>query len=448
MNLTPENLKIVKIVVQEFFPDVTSETVAESLLKVVLKFVDGQTNLATTRLEIRLALGIEYRREAETRYDLCAKTAHALSWGYTHWKEDQFTQADGNPYSALRFYDCFHHAEPVEWLKLWQTHGGRIFGENEMIALKNDPIWTKLSAFHLPFPPFDFGSGMDVERITSDMAEKLGFPTPKTLLNPTTLDLNFGPALGKRLNEYLSATVQREIVEIAIRQGTATVLLNLVRERLGPLDTVSTETAPDIIRILSCALEKGFGEQFSYQSVAYELLVRAYAAVNMHDEANCYRERHLECLSTWLESGISFDWDQRSRTYGLAAEICGQLNRPEQASAYRKLELENRDGFSLLSDAIEKLRNCGPIIPKETGAAILNLLTKAAERIPQKYPSQHAQIFRSTGEILEAWGDTTKAIEYYEFALQTDPKSGVKRRLDKLHKLSPKTSSPPTTQVH
>ena len=45
-----------------------------------------------------------------------------------------------------------------------------------------------------------------------------------------------------------------------------------------------------------------------------------------------------------------------------------------------------------------------------------------------------AEIYRATGEVLEAWGDTTQAIEYYEFAIQKNPKVGVKKRLDTLRK--------------
>ena len=43
-----------------------------------------------------------------------------------------------------------------------------------MIALKGDPIWTHISAFHLPFPPFDIDSGMDVDGVPREEAEKLG----------------------------------------------------------------------------------------------------------------------------------------------------------------------------------------------------------------------------------------------------------------------------------
>ena len=46
-----------------------------------------------------------------------------------------------------------------------------------MIALKDDPVWTGISAFGNPFPPFDFGSGMGVRNISRKEALELGVLT-------------------------------------------------------------------------------------------------------------------------------------------------------------------------------------------------------------------------------------------------------------------------------
>ena len=62
----------------------------------------------------------------------------------------------------------------------------------------------------------------------------------------------------------------------------------------------------------------------------------------------------------------------------------------------------------------------------------MEVLTKAAERLPQKFSEEHAEIYRSTGEILEAWGDDKQAIDYFEAALKMNPQIGLKRRLEKL----------------
>jgi hypothetical protein len=47
-----------------------------------------------------------------------------------------------------------------------------------MIALKNDPIWTAISSFGLPYPPYDFNSGMWVRDVSREEAEDLGLIKP------------------------------------------------------------------------------------------------------------------------------------------------------------------------------------------------------------------------------------------------------------------------------
>jgi hypothetical protein len=50
--------------------------------------------------------------------------------------------------------------------------GGQIFG-GRMIALKSDPIWTAISAFGTPYPPFDYNSGMWVHGPSGAVIDKL-----------------------------------------------------------------------------------------------------------------------------------------------------------------------------------------------------------------------------------------------------------------------------------
>ena len=61
-----------------------------------------------------------------------------------------------------------------------------------MIALKTDPIWTKISRFGHPWPPFDFNSGMGVRDVSRADAIRLGViqaadPPPKM---PETKPMN------------------------------------------------------------------------------------------------------------------------------------------------------------------------------------------------------------------------------------------------------------------
>jgi len=53
-----------------------------------------------------------------------------------------------------------------------------------MIALKTSPIWVAISRFGLPYPPFDYGSGMGLRDVDRDIAESLGLIDRDTQLEP------------------------------------------------------------------------------------------------------------------------------------------------------------------------------------------------------------------------------------------------------------------------
>jgi len=66
---------------------------------------------------------------------------------------------------------------PRQWSRIWVGKGGKLYN-NRMIALKDDPIWTAISRFGQPYPPFDFNSGMGVEDVSYDEAVSLGVIKP------------------------------------------------------------------------------------------------------------------------------------------------------------------------------------------------------------------------------------------------------------------------------
>ena len=63
--------------------------------------------------------------------------------------------------------------EKRDWRARWTANGGKLF-QNRMVALKSDPVWTKISRFGHPYPPFDWGSGMGVEDVSREDAIALG----------------------------------------------------------------------------------------------------------------------------------------------------------------------------------------------------------------------------------------------------------------------------------
>ena len=63
--------------------------------------------------------------------------------------------------------------KPRDWRSTWTAKGGRLYA-GRMVALKEGPIWTAISRFGHPYPPFDFNSGMGVEDVSFDDALALG----------------------------------------------------------------------------------------------------------------------------------------------------------------------------------------------------------------------------------------------------------------------------------
>jgi len=66
--------------------------------------------------------------------------------------------------------------EERDWTSRWTSKGGKLYGVR-MIALKGDPVWEKISRFGVPYPPFDYGSGMGVEDVDYDTCLELGVIT-------------------------------------------------------------------------------------------------------------------------------------------------------------------------------------------------------------------------------------------------------------------------------
>ncbi|GEM_PF-5875185 len=69
---------------------------------------------------------------------------------------------------------------------------------------------------------------------------------------------------------------------------------------------------------------------------------------------------------------------------------------------------------------------------REAGALIINHVNSAFKLKPP--PVVQALGYRITAEVLDFWGDSAEAIEYYKCALQCNPNIGVKRRLAILEK--------------
>ena len=76
---------------------------------------------------------------------------------------------------------------PRNWKARWTEAGGKLY-DGRMVALRNDPIWRRISRFGSPVPPFDFNSGMGLEEVNRFEAEALGVELPEDDLGDDGLE--------------------------------------------------------------------------------------------------------------------------------------------------------------------------------------------------------------------------------------------------------------------
>jgi hypothetical protein len=171
---------------------------AETLQKIsdlVDGIVGGELGRAEARTELKRFLGSLGAEVDETdltdlrsdaRLNLILDTNTQMAQGYGQWAQGQAALDQFPAQELIRLIDS---RVPRDWAQRWSDAGGTFFGER-MIALKNDPIWTRLSRFGLPYPPFDFNSGMDVESVDRDTAIEAGLIDRDTQLTPQDRGFN------------------------------------------------------------------------------------------------------------------------------------------------------------------------------------------------------------------------------------------------------------------
>ena len=119
---------------------------------------------------------------SDARLNLIVKMNVGFAQGYGQWKQGQSPDVlDEFPCQEL--YRREDRIEPRDWESRWSEAGGDFYpGDSDypsgrMIARKDDPIWEAISAFGIPYPPFDYNSGMDVMDVSRDEAIELGVIT-------------------------------------------------------------------------------------------------------------------------------------------------------------------------------------------------------------------------------------------------------------------------------
>jgi len=148
---------------------------------------------------------------SDARLDLIILTAVYLVFGYKRWRGRQ-EPTYLHDWPCFEFYRAFRRENQRNWPERWKAAGGLFFPgepshrEGRMIALRDDPIWITISAFGLPFPPFDFNSGMMTKPVSREEAVELGVIQIDHTIQPAALSASdeFQERLAAKLHENLA----------------------------------------------------------------------------------------------------------------------------------------------------------------------------------------------------------------------------------------------------
>lgn len=184
--------------------------------------VSGQTDFASQRLALKQFLQAEGYMPSEedrgtlrdlssdARLEVQVMTPVQMAQGYGYWKQGQ-DPAVLDAFPAQEFLRVEAREVPrTDWQDRFKAAGGDVIN-GRMVALKNDPVWTKLSRFGQPYEPFDFGSGMGTEDVSRAEAIDLGLIDRDTELlpqdRPFNQDLQAAPEVrDENLRSLLEAT--------------------------------------------------------------------------------------------------------------------------------------------------------------------------------------------------------------------------------------------------
>ena len=176
-----------------FSSKVAEMNILDAAQKISSEYAKGEKDLSRLRMELKDFIenkagyvpsedirGTIKDLTSKARLDVIIKTNVAQARGFIQYAEGM-TPGAFAAFPAQEFTRIEHRNQPrTTWPQRWKNAGGKIYG-GRMIALKDDPVWTRLSIFGEPFPPFDWGSGMGVMDVSKKEAIELGLITEDEL---------------------------------------------------------------------------------------------------------------------------------------------------------------------------------------------------------------------------------------------------------------------------
>lgn len=131
---------------------------------------------------------------SRSRLDLILTQNVRAARNYGQWAEgmDAAVLDEFPAQELIRIYNRKNPRPRGFWRGRWSEAGGSFY-EGRMVALKTSPVWSGISRFGLPYPPYDFGSGMGVLDVDRSEAERLGLLAPDEPVEPAEIPFPFMP---------------------------------------------------------------------------------------------------------------------------------------------------------------------------------------------------------------------------------------------------------------
>jgi len=206
-----------------FMAAVTEAEILQINRDAAAKMLNGELSLQEARREIREQLerhgyvakpgeeGTIKDLTTKARQDVMLKTNVALARGHAIYHKQLIAR---RAFPAKRMVRVRGVVDPRPWRQRWMDaerdmpEGRAGMNAGEMAALIDHPVWIRLSRFRLPYPPYDFNSGMGDEAVSRDEARALGLlsgappkkgPTETPVVNQRSGRVTVAPGMNSTL---------------------------------------------------------------------------------------------------------------------------------------------------------------------------------------------------------------------------------------------------------
>lgn len=194
-----------------FMASVDRAEVLDAFRQVSQRYINGELGRAEARQLLRHHLDrLDYKPlpgqegtikdlRTEDRINVVLDTNLEMVNGWARWARQQKVLGAFPAQQLVRFAD---RKKKRDWQATWRRELAHVpkegvTDERHMMALVNHPIWIAISAFHTPYPPFNYNSGMGLRLIPRSLADEFGLlpgpdaaPEHRAMMQPQDRGLN------------------------------------------------------------------------------------------------------------------------------------------------------------------------------------------------------------------------------------------------------------------